>query len=150
VLESLRLMPPVWLLGRRAERPVEVCGRHIPAGAFVLVSPWILHRRSDLYPEPDRFDPTRFVGCPPKYGYVPFGAGPRRCIGDDLSLQILERILSVARERGRIEVEDPWAIPEAAGITVRPRGPVRARWSAPQEKRALSVIDSTPLNIAGC
>lgn len=128
VLESLRLMPPVWLLGRRAERALDISGQHVPAGAFVLVSPWILHRRADLYPEPERFDPTRFNACPPKYGYVPFGAGPRRCIGDNLALLVLEHIVAAVRDQGRLVIADPWAIPETAGITVRPRGPVPARW----------------------
>jgi len=128
MLESLRLMPPVWLLGRRAEQDVEICGYRVPRGSFVLISPWILQRRADLYPEPERFDPTRFSACPPKYGFIPFGAGPRRCIGDDLALMVLDCILAAVRVRGRLEVLDPWAIPEVAGITVRPRVPVRARW----------------------
>jgi cytochrome P450 len=87
--ESLRLYPPAWVVTRRADADDVVDGVAVPAGTLVIVSPWLLQRRADAHPEPERFDPGRFTGegpAVPRGAYLPFGAGARLCIGRDFAL----------------------------------------------------------------
>ncbi|TDV41033.1 cytochrome P450 [Actinophytocola oryzae] len=88
--EAMRLYPPVWILPRRALADDEVGGYHVPAGADVLISPYTLHRHPRYWPEPDRFDPERFdpdvQTDRPRYAHLPFGAGPRFCVGNHLGM----------------------------------------------------------------
>ena len=88
--EALRLYPPVWLFSRRAAGNDRLGEYTVPAGADVFLSPYFLHRRADFWPEPERFDPERFlperVAERHPYAYIPFSAGPRRCIGDFFGL----------------------------------------------------------------
>jgi cytochrome P450 len=125
VEEALRLYPPAWVLTRRAEQDDELDGVPVPAGTLVIVSPWLVHRRADLFADPERFDPTRFLGearrSVPRHGYLPFGAGPRLCIGRDLAL--VEAVLMLAtllRDRAVLPVPG-WRLRFDAGVTLRPR-----------------------------
>lgn len=90
VQEAMRLYPPVWILPRIAQRPDVVGGFTVPAGADVLVCPYTLHRHPDLWDDPERFDPGRFDAARaanrPRYAYIPFGAGPRFCVGSGLGV----------------------------------------------------------------
>jgi pentalenene oxygenase len=79
VAEALRLCPPVWLTSRRTAVDTNLAGRHIPAGTTIIYSSYIIHQRADLYPDPTRFDPDREPGL--REEYLPFGSGPRKCIG---------------------------------------------------------------------
>ncbi len=83
--ESMRVYPPAWVILRQAVAPVTLGPYEIPAGMRVAISPYTLHRRSDLFPDPTRFDPERFAaaqdGKRPRSAYLPFGAGPRGCMG---------------------------------------------------------------------
>ncbi len=82
--ETLRLYPPGWLLSRRALAADTVGAYTIPAGADVFIAPYFLHRHAEFWSDPERFDPDRFRdgGAPShRFAYIPFGAGPRRCIG---------------------------------------------------------------------
>ncbi|WP_106322674.1 cytochrome P450 [Actinoplanes italicus] len=98
IQEAMRLYPPVWLLPRIANDADVVGGFRVPAGADVLVSPYTLHRDPRFWPEPDRFDPGRFTAGAdtdrPRYAYIPFGAGPRFCVGSHLGM--LEAVLVLA------------------------------------------------------
>ena len=83
--EAMRLYPPAYLLSRRALRTVEIDGYRVPKDMVVLYAPYTLHRREEYFPEPEKFDPERFTPERekrlPRYAFVPFGAGPRICIG---------------------------------------------------------------------
>jgi cytochrome P450 len=83
--EAMRLYPPAYIAGRQALRGVEIDGYLVPKGWAVLLAPYTLHRREDCFPEPETFDPERFTPQRekqlPRYAYLPFGAGPRICIG---------------------------------------------------------------------
>jgi enediyne biosynthesis protein E7 len=96
--EAMRLYPPVWILPRRAQAADEVGGYHVPAGAEVLISPYLLHRHPRYWPEPDRFDPERFdpdlKTDRPRYAHIPFGAGPRFCVGNHLGMMEATFIIS--------------------------------------------------------
>jgi pentalenene oxygenase len=80
--ETLRLYPPGWLFTRTTTTDTQLGGHRLPARAAIAYSPYLLHHRPDLYAHPDVFDPQRWHhGNPPAHAFIPFGAGPRRCIG---------------------------------------------------------------------
>jgi cytochrome P450 len=98
VEESMRLYPPVWGLTRVAQQDDEVGGWHVPAGSDVMICPYTLHRHPGFWPSPERFDPERFgpggAANRPRYAYIPFGAGPRFCVGNHLGM--MEAIFVIA------------------------------------------------------
>ncbi len=125
VEEALRLYPPAWVITRRATADDVVDGLAVPAGPLGLLSPWLLHRRADSWPDPLDFRPERFLdaGGPARGDYVPFGAGPRLCIGRDFAL-VEATVVLAALLRDRTVARPPGA-PEPvvdALVTLRPRG----------------------------
>lgn len=128
--EALRLFPPAWVVTRRAESADEVCGVPVPVGTLVILSPWLLHRRAADWPAPLTFDPSRFAAArsaTPRGGYLPFGAGPRLCIGRDFAL--VETVLALAALLRGHRVSLPVTASGLArrpvveaSVTLRPRG----------------------------
>ena len=102
--------------------------RRCPAGSLVVMAPWILHRHRKRWPHPERFDPTRFLpGAPPpdRFAYLPFGVGPRVCIGAQFAL--IEATLVLARlvKAFRLEIVGPKRVTPVAVVTTVPdRAPV--------------------------
>ncbi len=101
--EAMRLYPPVWILPRRAVADDVIGGYHVPAGADVLICPYTLHRHPRYWTDPTEFDPERFdPDTPvdrPRYAHIPFGAGPRFCVGNHLGMMEATFIIStLARE----------------------------------------------------
>lgn len=118
VQEAMRLYPPVWMLSRVAQEPDQVGEYPVPAGADVLISPITLHRHPRYWEDPDRFDPGRFepsrVRNRPRYVYLPFGAGPRFCVGSSLGTMeavfvtaLLTRDLDLRTAPGHQAVAEP-------------------------------------------
>lgn len=104
IRESLRIRPPLIDAVRAVSKPVTLGGRDIPAGAVVMVSIPLVHHRRGIYPCPEELRPERFLeGHPRATDWVPFGGGPRRCIGADLAMlemtKVIETVLSVAQLR---------------------------------------------------
>ena len=101
--ETLRLYPPVWLFSRRAIREDQLGDTPIPAGAHIFIAPYFMHRRPELWPDPERFDPDRFdeSRSPPvdRYAFVPFSAGARRCIGEYFSFVEMQMHLALLAPR---------------------------------------------------
>lgn len=127
--EALRLFPPAWVVTRRAERADTICGICVPAGTLVVISPWLLHRRSGDWVAPLTFDPSRFEGgrsATPRETYLPFGVGPRLCIGRDFAL--VEAVLALAALLRGHRVSLPVSGAQSrrprveASVTLRPRG----------------------------
>ncbi len=120
--EALRLFPPVHTLGRQAIEDVTVRGFRLRAGALVLVCPYLLHRRSDVFPDPLRFDPDRFSGRSsyPRFAYLPFGAGSRACLGSSLSLVQGPLLLAALVRRCRLELAGPPPCAETL-MSLRPK-----------------------------
>jgi cytochrome P450 len=129
--EAIRLYPPVHSLGREASRDVEIGGHRLARGAVLIVSAFLIHRREDLYPRPDDFAPSRFGGAAeerlPRLAYLPFGAGPRVCIGGHLATMEAVLVLAHVAQRVRFEPISAAAPEPEMLITLRPRGPLTAR-----------------------
>lgn len=127
--EALRLYPPLYVFGRDSRGKVSLGGYDLPSPSNVLVSPFVLHRRASLWPDPERFDPDRFLPehevARHRYAYLPFGAGPRVCIGQQFAYMEAQLALCVLMRRWRFELlaEDE---PEP-GATLRPKHGVRVR-----------------------
>lgn len=134
VHEALRLFPPTWIVVRTALR-----GDVLPSGARVLrgsklyLSQWVLHRSPVWFPEPERFDPTRFSEearrSRPRHAYFPFGAGPRTCIGEALAVGDLAAMLTAILRQVRLAPMTAEVVPRP-GITLRARDGIRLRVTA--------------------
>jgi cytochrome P450 len=133
--ETLRLRPSVYLLGRRARCATEIGGYPLRKHQVVLLGVYGMHQRADLYPDPQRFDPDRFLPereeSLPRHAFLPFGAGPRMCIGNHFALLEGQLLLASWLSRARFTPLDPaQAVEPEPLITLRPRGPVRMRVTA--------------------
>jgi len=128
--EAMRLYPPAYIMSRQALHEVEIDGYRVPKGWVVLLAPYTLHRREDSFPEPEKFDPERFTPERekqlPRYAYLPFGAGPRICLGmyfammeGHLLLATLAHRISFSLVPGQTIVPDP-----VHHLTLRPEGSV--------------------------
>lgn len=120
--ETLRLYPAGWLGSRITSRDVEIGGLGVPAGTLVLYSPYLTHRDPHLWSDPSEFRPERFVGGRPAWGFLPFSAGPRTCLGAHLARAMLLAALEPFT-RGDLHPVTPRPEP-TTGLTLRPRGPV--------------------------
>jgi cytochrome P450 len=120
--ESMRLYPPGWMLGRRALESLELGGYTIPANAVVLVSPWTMHRDARYFPDPKRFDPSRWLPPPelPKFAYFPFGGGPHLCIGEGFAW--MEGVLALATlaQRWKLRLDPAHRVRFQPMVTLRP------------------------------
>ncbi|MFI9816564.1 cytochrome P450 [Saccharothrix variisporea] len=126
VEEVMRLYPPVWILPRAAQADDEVGGYFVPRGADVLICPYTLHRHPAFWDRPDRFDPERFdpdvTHDRPRYAYIPFGAGPRFCVGNHLGMmEATFAIAMIARELDLRTVPGYEVVPEPM-LSLRVRG----------------------------
>lgn len=142
--EAMRLYPPVFMFGRVAIADADVGGYRVPKGTVVLLAPYALHRRRDVWPDPERFDPDRFTpeaeASRHRTAYVPFSAGPRTCIGLQFALLEGPLVLATLLRRADFELLDPaGAVPEPVA-TLRPKGglPMRIHLRAGPATRAAS------------
>ncbi|GLW67976.1 cytochrome P450 [Kitasatospora phosalacinea] len=128
--EAMRLYPAAPAIGRRAVADTVIGGVPVPAGADVLVAPYVTHRHPDHWEDPERFDPDRFTpereAARHRYAWFPFGGGPRACIGQHFSM--LESVLALAALLRAFEVTAvDTDVPLGQGITLELGGPVRVR-----------------------
>jgi cytochrome P450 len=127
--EAMRLFPPIAaLMTRRTTRPITVGGHQLPARALVRITPMVMHRDSRFFPNPEAFRPERFMPDaepPPRGAYVPFGLGPRVCLGQHFA--VLEMTLIAAMLLQRYHMEPTQApLPEPRlNVTLRPSTPVK-------------------------
>ncbi|NBV90236.1 MAG: cytochrome P450, partial [Actinobacteria bacterium] len=127
--EALRLYPPAWVITRRTLADVEIDNFRIPANSLVIVSPWIVHRNPEVWTEPEEFSPDRFSSGVPQLGYLPFGTGPRLCIGRDMARLQGAQILSQLSANWRLDPIQTAQVPIEASVTLRPRGGLPMRLS---------------------
>ena len=123
--ESMRLYPPAHTLSRAALGNDEVLGRRIPAGAQILIVPWLLHRNPKLWERPGAFDPERFAperaGSRHRFAYIPFGAGPRICIGAAFAIAEAMLVLATIAQRYRLHLKPGFPVEPQGLITLRAR-----------------------------
>lgn len=127
VSEALRLYPPAFSIVRQAIAPDTVGGRSVGEGALIVVAPWVLHRHARRWQEPHAFDPSRFLpgAAPPaRFSYLPFGVGPRVCIGAQFALTEATLVLAMLVGRYRLAIKgSPRVLPVAVVTTTPDRAP---------------------------
>ena len=125
IKESMRLHPSAWSISRRALADDSIGGYHIPAGAIVALSPYTLHRHPTFWLEPEKFDPERFTpeqeAARHRFAYIPFGAGVRKCIGDQFALMESIIIVPMILQNFRLQLVPDHPIEEHAVVTLRPK-----------------------------
>lgn len=128
VEETLRLYPPIWAFSRRAEADDLVDGYRMPKGARILISPYVAHRLPEFWPEPERFDPERFteesVAQRPEHAYIPFGAGPRQCIGKRFAMLELQLVLAMIVQQFAVRLASHEVVKAEASTTLTPNQPI--------------------------
>ncbi len=129
--EALRLYPPAAMLSREAIGEDWLVGQRIEPGTVVIVSPYLLHRHRRLWEAPDRFDPSRFLGerreTIDRFAYIPFGAGPRVCIGMAFALQEATIVLAHLVSRFQFDLEPGCVVTPQQRVTLRPRNGLAMR-----------------------
>ncbi|MFE7743890.1 cytochrome P450 [Nocardia sp. NPDC057455] len=124
ITEALRLYPPGWLFTRTVTADTRLGSYDLPAGTSLVYSPYLLHRRDDLYQHPNRFDPDRWDTTQPPIGrkaFMAFGAGPRRCVGEAFAITELSLALATIASRWRIRDRVGKRVRPAVAMALRPR-----------------------------
>lgn len=127
IKEAMRLYPPAWILnGRTPLTDVEISGYTLPKGSMIFIAPYVIHRLPHYFPHPDQFLPERWTpemekGLP-KYAYMPFGGGPRICIGNSFAMMEAHLILATMAQRYRLLLVAGTAVQPEAHITMSPAG----------------------------
>lgn len=129
--ESMRLYPPAWGFGRRTIRPVTIGGYALPADLYMVMIPYVTHRDPRWYPDPERFDPERWLpeakAARPKFAYFPFGGGARSCIGEPFAWMEGVLLLASIAQQWRLELIDGAVVSPEPLITLRPKNAVPMR-----------------------
>lgn len=124
--EALRLYPPIAAISRVAIAEDELAGERVDAGTMVIIAPYVVHRHRLLWERPDEFDPSRFLGANRehvrRYAYLPFGAGPRICLGAAFALQEAGILLASIVSRFVLQLAPGTNVEPLLRITLRPRG----------------------------
>jgi cytochrome P450 len=134
IAEVLRLYPPAWAIPRRAVSDDVIGGFRIRAGDNVIAMPYVVHRHPRFWPNPEGFDPERFIDGPPtgdaKLSYVPFGAGPRLCVGKALAEMEAAIVIARIARRCRLDLVSGQKVQPRSAITLKPstRLAMRVAW----------------------
>lgn len=123
--ETLRLYPPSWLISRAAAEDDMIGGQPIAAGTLIIISPYVLHRHPQFWPQPEQFWPQRFAeghgNGRSRFAYIPFGAGPRLCIGNHFALMEMQLIVATLAQRFHLRGHGKRSVRPTTLVTIRPR-----------------------------
>jgi cytochrome P450 len=125
IREAMRIYTPIWALIRRVVADDEIGGYHIPAGSFIAVSPYVTHRHPEYWENPEAFNPQRFA--PERfnkihhYAYIPFGGGPRICIGHNFAEMEALTIVAMVAQAYQLKLVPSHPVEMYPGITLRAR-----------------------------
>lgn len=126
--ESLRMFPPIWILSRETKSEDQIDGMVIPKGSIMVVSPYFLHHRKDIWPDPHTFNPERFnreeSEKRPKNSFLPFGLGPRSCIGEIFARMEIKTFLIMFLSKFEFTRDESVPVIPLATITLRPKNGV--------------------------
>ena len=131
--EALRLYPPAFTIVREAIGPDRAGGIDIPRNCLLMIAPWVLGRHRRHWREPDAFDPSRFMPgepAPARFAYVPFGAGPRVCVGAQFALTEATLVLAMLMRAFRVSRDDAAPVLPVAVVTTQPDHPPAFRLEA--------------------
>lgn len=127
--EVMRLYPPAYILERRASEDMRFGEFVVPAGSTIFLSPYAMHRDPRYYPDPDRFDPDRWlpdeISKRPRHSYFPFAAGPHKCVGEPLAWMEATLVLVTLAQRWTLRGVIDGEVRAAPLVTLRPRGSLR-------------------------
>ncbi len=127
--ESMRLYPPAWAVSRNAIGDDEIGGYHVPAKTNLIICSFITHRHPDFWQDADRFDPERFTPARsegrPTFAYLPFGGGPRVCIGNGFAMTEAQLVLATIAQRYRLRLAPGHPVELHPLVTLRPRHGMR-------------------------
>ncbi len=125
IKESMRLYPPAWSVARTVISDFELRGYRIPSGANVVMSQWIMHRHPKYFPEPEKFDPDRWLGersqTLPRFAYFPFGGGPRQCIGASFAMMEATLLLATIAQQFQLRRAPDHRVVPVPSFTLRPK-----------------------------
>jgi cytochrome P450 len=142
VKESMRLYPPAWIIPRYVVAPLTLNGYTVAPGSTILISPYVLHHTARHFANPERFMPERFAGAVedsiPRYAYLPFGAGPRVCIGNSFAMMESRLVLATLLQRFELELLPGQVVTPRPLVTLRPRGGIQMALRARQ--RVLAAV----------
>jgi cytochrome P450 len=131
IREAMRLYPPAPGFTREPLDNVNLGGYQVPKGSLIIVSTYALHRDPRFFPDPEFFNPERFApgweGRIPRYAYLPFGGGPRVCIGNGFAMMEARLVLSTVAARYRLQLEPNQRVAPMQLVTLRPRNDIRMR-----------------------
>jgi cytochrome P450 len=130
VNETLRLFPAAFTLARQVIHADQAAGIALPRGALLLIAPWVLHRHRTLWADPEVFDPDRFMPeapTPPRFAFMPFGAGPRVCVGAQFALAEVVLTLAALLRRFQVERVDDRPVIPVGIVTTQPDHPAEVR-----------------------
>jgi cytochrome P450 len=135
LMEVMRLYPPAWAIGREPLEDDVIDGYLIPKGTAVVMAPYALHRNPAFWEDPEKFDPSRFepekIKTRHKFAYMPFGGGPRLCIGKDFAIMEMLAVLALVLSKYEVKLEPDHPIDLEPLITLRPLHGIRA-WILPR------------------
>jgi cytochrome P450 len=128
IQETMRIYPPVWSTARTVVADDEIDGYQIPAGAKVIISPYITHRLPALWEHPERFDPERFTpersADRHQCAYIPFSVGPRLCIGSNLAMMEAQLIAAMVIQRHQLRLTPGCSVQLNPSLILQPRKPI--------------------------
>jgi len=131
IKEAMRLYPPVYSIGRSANRAYNLDGYQLPAGCVIVFSPWVTHRHPQYFSNPEQFQPDRWAGDLekqlPKCVYFPFGDGPRICIGKNFALMEATLLLATIAQKFQLTLQSDQPIVPAPSITLRPKNGIHVK-----------------------
>ncbi|RDI63359.1 cytochrome P450 [Nocardia pseudobrasiliensis] len=135
--ETLRIRPPAWILTRVVTEDTELGGHRLAAGTSIVYSPYILHHRPDLFPDPERFDPDRWacdapISAATRNAFAPFGGGARKCIGDHFAMIEATLALATIAARWTLRTLPDRDVRPAVAVSLYPR---RLRMSVSERAR---------------
>jgi cytochrome P450 len=140
VSETMRLYPPAWTVERDAVVDDNIAGIQVAAGDTVGISAYLIHRHTEFWPNPEGFDPRRFLsaGDRPRYAFIPFGGGRRICVGAGLAQLEATLALAVLAQSARLDLAPTAPLRARADVTLHPSGPVVATVAAPVRAQLMS------------
>ena len=140
--ESLRVYPPIWGFTRDAVNDDEIAGYRIPAGSSVFVSPYVTHRHTDFWSNPEAFDPEHFrpelVEARPRFAYFPFGGGQRQCIGIHMAKLQMRLAVAMIVQRFRFQAVPGHPIERGASVSLRPLQGIVMNMQPMRRKRVIA------------